>query len=86
MALLSCNQPRPLIAQPTYFSGIDLHKQTSFITTVDENGQVVKQQQLQNHREALKAYCTVQPGAHRAVVESTTGWYGLRDLLDGIMS
>lgn len=68
---------------PTYYSGIDLHKRTSFITTIDQLGQIVKQQQLQNHREALKAYFASQPGVHLAVVESTTGWYWLRDLLDG---
>jgi hypothetical protein len=30
------------MAQPTtYYSGIDLHKQTSFITTVDPDGTVI---------------------------------------------
>ena len=64
------------------YSGIDLHKRSCFITTIDDQGQIVKQQQIQNHRDLLKAYFMTQPGDHRAVVESTTGWYWLRDLLD----
>ncbi len=44
--------------------------------------QIVKQQQLNNHREALKVCFATIPGDHLAVVESTTGWYWLRDLLD----
>ena len=68
--------------QPTYYSGIDLHKRTSYITTVNEQGLTVKQEQLRNHRPAIKAYFATQPGTHCAVVESTTGWYWLRDLLE----
>lgn len=70
------------MATPTYYSGIDLHKHTSYITTVNQHGHIIKQQQLLNHRQAIKAYFATEPGQHRAVVESTTGWYWLRDLLD----
>ena len=68
--------------QPTYYSGIDLHKRTTFITTINGQGHTVKQEQLRNHRQAIKAYFATQPGDHITVVESTTGWYWLRDLLE----
>jgi hypothetical protein len=57
----------------TYYSGIDLHKQTSFITTIDEHGQRVQQQKLKKHPDALRSYFRQHEGDHRAVVESTTG-------------
>jgi transposase len=70
------------MAQPTtYYSGIDLHKQTSFITTVDPDGTVMQQQKLRNHPEALRRYFKRLQGRHHAVVETTTGWYWLADLL-----
>lgn len=65
----------------TYYSGIDLHKRTTFITTLDADGELVEQQKLRNHPEALRRYFRGREGQHRAVVESTTGWYWLADLL-----
>lgn len=64
-----------------YYSGIDLHSDNSYITTIDENGAVVKQQRLENIDNAVLEYFHCLPGAHQAVVESTTGWYWLNDLL-----
>ena len=64
-----------------YYSGIDLHSDNWYITTIDENGAVVKQQRLENIDNAVLEYFHCLPGAHQAVVESTTGWYWLNDLL-----
>jgi transposase len=64
-----------------YYSGIDLHSDNSYITTVDEAGSVVKQQRVENLDERLLDYFQSLPGPHQAVVESTTGWYWLNDLL-----
>jgi len=64
-----------------YYSGIDLHSDNSYISTVDENGTLVKQQRLENIDEHLLGYFHCLPGPHQAVVESTTGWYWLNDLL-----
>ena len=65
----------------TYYSGIDLHKLTTFITTIDEDGCLLQQQKLRNRPEALRGYFRQHEGPHRAVVETTTGWYWLADLL-----
>lgn len=65
-----------------YYSGIDLHSDNSYITTIDDNGAVVKHQRLDNIDDCVTNYFHSLPGAHQAVVESTTGWYWLNDLLN----
>jgi transposase len=65
-------------------SGLDLHKRTLAISTVDVEGRPVRDVQLPTRREAITAYFAALPGgptAQRAVVESTSNWYWLRDLL-----
>ena len=64
-----------------YYSGIDLHSDNSYITTIDESGTIVKRQRLENNDELVLDYFHSLPGPHQAVVESTTGWYWLNDLL-----
>ena len=65
-------------------SGLDLHKRTLAISTVDSEGRPVRDVQLPTKRAAITAYFAGLPGgpaAQRAVVESTSNWYWLRDLL-----
>jgi transposase len=62
-------------------SGIDLHKRTVAIATVTPDGRPVQDRQLPTTRAAVRAYFAALPGPHRAVVESTSNWYWLRDLL-----
>jgi hypothetical protein len=62
-------------------SGIDLHKRTIAISTVTPEGQPVRDAQLPTSRPAIRAYFDALPGPHRAVVESTSNWYWLKDLL-----
>lgn len=65
-----------------YYSGIDLHSDNCYITTLDENGSLVRQQRIENISEYILDYFHSLPGDHQAVVESTTGWYWLNDLLE----
>jgi transposase len=65
-------------------SGIDLHKRIIVISTVDADGRPVRDAQLPAKREAVTRYFAALdggPAAQRAVVESTSTWYWLRDLL-----
>lgn len=64
-----------------YYSGIDLHSDNCYITTLSESGSLVKQQRVENISELILNYFHSLPGDHQAVVESTTGWYWLNDLL-----
>jgi transposase len=65
-----------------FYSGIDLHKDNCFITTVDETGEIVKQERLRNIPEIILAYFASLQGPHKTVVECTAGWYWLNDLLE----
>jgi transposase len=62
-------------------SGIDLHKRTIVLSTVDAQGTRLAEAELPTSRAAVLAYFAKHPGPHRAVVESTATWYWLRDLL-----
>lgn len=63
------------------YSGIDLHKRTLAIHTVDATGTLVRKADLPTQRDAITAYFATLPGPHQAVVECTGMWYWLRDLL-----
>lgn len=68
--------------EPTvYYTGIDLHKRSVVLHTIDQNGECVKKAKLKASRSAVRAYFAALPGRHRAVVEATIGWYWLVDLL-----
>jgi transposase len=62
-------------------SGIDLHKRTVVISTVDPEGHQVRDAELPTTRARIQSYFASLPGPHRAVVESTSNWYWLSDLL-----
>ena len=64
-------------------SGIDLHKRTVVLFTVTADGASVRDAKLPTTRDAVRAYFAGLPGPHRAVVESTSTWYWLRDVLVG---
>ena len=72
------------MATSTYYTGIDLHKRTAYLTTVDENGTVAGQKKLSCQREALREYfgSFEEEAQHEAAVETTIGWYWVADLLE----
>jgi transposase len=67
-----------------YYTGIDLHKFTSFLTTVESDGKVVKKDNFKNVPQNFIQYFSSVPGQHIVTVESTMSWYWLNDLLDSI--
>jgi transposase len=67
-----------------YYTGIDLHKFTSFLTTVEPDGNIVKKENFKNSPQNFIQYFNSIPGEHIATVESTMSWYWLNDLLDSI--
>lgn len=67
-----------------YYTGIDLHKFTSYLTTVDSSGVIVKQNDIKNVNHNFVQYFASIPGQHLATVESTMTWYWLNDLLSSI--
>jgi len=67
-----------------YYTGIDLHKFSSYLTTVDSSGAVVKQENLKNVAHNFVQYFNSIPGEHQTTVESTMTWYWLNDLLTSL--
>jgi transposase len=67
-----------------YYAGIDLHKFTSYLTTVDSSGAIVKKENLKNVAHNFIQYFSSIPGEHKTTVESTMTWYWLNDLLTSI--
>jgi transposase len=66
-------------------TGIDKHKDNSFLTTVNDEGTVVRQERLKNTVADFTTYLrSFGDENQRAVVESTTGWYWLDDLLTSL--
>jgi transposase len=60
--------------------GIDLHKHSLVIDSVDEDGTLVGSKRLRTRRADILRYFQSLDGPHQAVVETTTGWYWLADL------
>jgi len=67
-----------------WYSGIDQHKQFCVITTYGAEGPRVKQARVPSTPLALQRYVADFPGEHKAVVESTGGWYWLADTLAAV--
>lgn len=63
------------------YSGIDLHKRSCVVTTIDDSGDTVKQQTLPCDPDRIRRYFARLPGTHRATVEATSSWYWISDLL-----
>lgn len=66
-----------------YYTGIDLHKKTSFITTIDADGKIVTRANLQNVEGDILAYFANLADKTKIVIESMSSWYWLYDLLTG---
>ena len=62
-------------------TGVDLHKRSCVLTTVDAGGRVVAHRKVPAERHALQSYFRRLSGSHRATVEATGGWYWLSDVL-----
>jgi transposase len=67
-----------------YYTGIDLHKSTSYLTTVDSIGNIVKRKNIKNIDHNFIQYFNSIPGEHKTTVETTMTWYWLNDLLTSL--
>ena len=66
------------------YTGIDKHKDNSFLTTVNSEGTIMKQERVRNTDFSFREYFRpLGNDPHRAVVESTSGWYWVEDVLQG---
>lgn len=66
-----------------YYTGIDLHKRTCFITTIDKKGNIIAKANLHTIEEAILSYFQNLQEETKIVMESTASWYWLYDMLTG---
>ena len=63
-------------------TGIDLHRRSIVMCTVNDSGAIAARSKMKTDPSAVTTYFQQWPGeAHRAVVECTSNWYWLCDLL-----
>lgn len=67
-----------------YYTGIDLHKFTSYLTTVDSSGNIVKHADIKNVAHNFVQYFSDLGNENITTVESTMTWYWLNDLLSSL--
>jgi transposase len=65
----------------TRWVGIDLHRRRSFVTAINEEGELSLQRRIVNDREAFLELLGDPDGTHVAL-EATYGWEWLADLLE----
>jgi len=66
------------------YVGIDYHKRYSVVTAIDEKGQVIRTQRLDNQPDPFQAFFNSLDGPSEAVLEATRTWGVLYDLLEEI--
>jgi len=65
-----------------FYTGIDLHRRSVVVCTVDDRGIIIERRHMKTQQELVVTYFHQWPAEEqRAVVECTTGWYWLCDLL-----
>lgn len=67
-----------------YYTGIDLHKFTSYLTTVDSSGNIIKEADIKNVDHNFVQYFSELGNENITTVESTMTWYWLNDLLSSL--
>lgn len=68
------------------YYGIDIHKKYSTYTVVDEQGKIMEQGKIDNSLENFQKIVHASPGSGiKAVIEATSNWYYIHDLLEGLV-
>jgi len=64
------------------FIGIDLHKQFSYVTSMNEKGVVIAQKRIEHDPESLGAFIQSLNENDSIAVEATCNWYYIYELLE----
>ena len=63
------------------YTGLDLHKSYSYITTIDDKGQIVGQKKLPSNGEVIE-FIEEFGESMEVAIEATPSWYWLYDQLE----
>lgn len=64
-----------------YYAGIDLHKKTTYISVIDDRGNLVAKKNLASKEKDIGDFLGALPQRPKLVMESTRAWYWLYDFL-----
>lgn len=64
-----------------YYAGIDLHKKTTYISVIDDKGNLVAKKNLVSKEKAIGDFLESLAQRPKLVMESTRAWYWLYDFL-----
>ena len=64
------------------YVGVDLHKKTSYIYVLDQNGQKLFSKNISNSPEIVKRFLKAIPGPYTLAVEATYNWYYFIDIAE----
>jgi transposase len=64
------------------YVGVDFHKNYSFITEMDESGDVKRQVKIANDRATLTNYIDKLPAHSKLAIEATCNWYYFYELVE----
>ena len=64
-----------------FYAGIDLHKKTTYISVIDDQGNQVTKRNLVSEAEVILEFFRAQAEPAKIVMESTSAWYWLYDAL-----
>lgn len=64
------------------YVGIDLHKNYSFITNMNEKGQIIKQMKVKNDPLTLRQFLDTVTPDDKMALEATGNWYYLYEMVE----
>lgn len=67
-----------------YHVGVDLHKNFSQATVIDDEGKVLGKRRLWNDPDILEHYFSGLPKGSPVVMEATRNWYWMADFVEGM--
>ncbi|MEM5777549.1 MAG: transposase, partial [Candidatus Aenigmatarchaeota archaeon] len=65
------------------YAGIDLHKRSTYVSVMKEDGELIMQMRVATEPEVLKQLMDRIPKPFLAVLEATRNWYWVYDLIEG---
>jgi transposase len=63
------------------YAGMDVHKATTYISVIDQQGQMIARKNLKSDEKDILAFLAELPERPKLVMESTSAWYWLYDAL-----
>ncbi|MCM8774106.1 MAG: IS110 family transposase [Candidatus Omnitrophica bacterium] len=64
------------------YAGIDLHKHSTYVSVMKEDGEIIGQMRVRTNPEELRLLLDKIPKPFSAVLETSGNWYWVYDLIE----